>query len=278
MTSGTLFDLVVPLLISYMLLAILTVLNPLVAHGLRRLTVPRALGRGLPRQVIDVILQAVFQALLTFAWVQSTPTLIRPVWTWHNSVPPTTAIQPLQQFGFMLVILAALGGVARMMLEYRAARDPAVLVFAGSVSAEIARTPQQAGLSLPPRVGAVAQTAFLTLMLSGALNDWLDSISFFIVISLVLLGRSELVTRGAGWAALVSRVPLILRVLVAGVLSYLIALQVLTAMWAGTSTFRPVVIGTAASLILFGLLVPGRLAPVARPSAPPPRRVASHAS
>ena len=61
--------------------------------------------------------------------------------------------------------------------------------------------------------------------------------------------------------------PVIVRVAAAIVLSYLIATQILMAMWSGTTTFRPVMLGTAVSLLLFGLLVPARLPPKPAPTA-----------
>jgi len=247
----------VPLLIAYVLLAMLLVFIPLLSPWLRRQVLTHLHVPRIPRIVINTTLQAILQAVLVYVWVQAVPTLIRPVYTWQGGTPPIEAIQPLQQNGWVLVILAGLVGAMRMVLQYRAFGQHAVVQRAAQLRTAL-RESAPVRRELPLGIGVLLKAAFLTVLLSGLVTTWLQAIGLAVALALIMLWRETVLPRLDGWLRLVSRVPLVIRLALSALISYFLGLQIVGALWDGTSTFLPIIIAMVISLAVCSLLTPGR--------------------
>ena len=246
----------VPLLIAYVLLAMLLVFIPLLSPWLRRQVLTHLHVPRIPRIVINTTLQAILQAVLVYVWVQAVPTLIRPVYTWQGGTPPIEAIQPLQQNGWVLVILAGLVGAMRMVLQYRAFGQHAVVQRAAQLRTAL-RESAPVRRELPLGIGVLLKAAFLTVLLSGLVTTWLQAIGLAVALALIMLWRETVLPRLDGWLRLVSRVPLVIRLALSALISYFLGLQIVGALWDGTSTFLPIIIAMVISLAVCSLLTPG---------------------
>src|SRR5207248_2470773 len=100
----------VPLLITYLLLAMLLVFIPLMSRGLSVQTLSRFPRGGSIVNAAAVVLQALVQGALVWVWAHTVPTLIRPVYTWRGDNPTVEVMSPLQEHGWVLIGLAALCG------------------------------------------------------------------------------------------------------------------------------------------------------------------------
>lgn len=245
----------VPLILSYILLANLLVSIPLTSFALRRYTLNSFKTFINVRMVTEAGLQAILCGTLVFLWSQSIPILIRPVYTWQGNSPPVPAIAPLQSNAQILIALAAILGATRIVLEYRAFNDPKVSEHGKKLQQKIAER-DKSSWSLPATIALPLKAAFTTFMLSGMLTNWVEAIILGVSLLLTMLLRKNLPTKMAGWTSLVSRVPLLLRLIVVSTINYFLALKVLEVMWNNTSTFFPIIISTIFGIILFSLLMP----------------------
>jgi hypothetical protein len=227
--------------VSYVLLGMLLVLVPLVSEGLYKDTL-RPIEGFLRRRsfgvsallAIKLIVYPVIQAALVYAWTQNVPTLIRPIYTWRGMQPPVPAVSPLQNTGWVLVLLAVVMGMVRVILEfqpsesmqYRLAPRPANLK--GSPSGATGQTSW---------VGMVWRAALTTVFLSGLLTSWWQAIFVTAAVAGTLVIRELMVTRLSGWSKAISHLPLLLRLAMASFASYVIASQVIRLMWNQTETF-----------------------------------------
>ena len=244
------------LLISYVLLAGLLVLIPLLSVAVRAAVLSRTRTRS--AEVLGGSALVITQCLLAFLWTQSTPFLIRPVWSYFAGTPEVIAIEPLQQRGWIVVIVIGLAAGARLWLEHRASSviDPLGLPgLAGS-----GRRPPPWWLSVTGR------TLFVTFMLSGLFMEWFEAL----ITAVALFGIFVLQIRvlpGTRLAAVAERVPLLVRVGLAALLAYIAGVVIVErAAESGVGSFVPLVLATLVSLLIAAVLIPDRQprAPVRR--------------
>jgi hypothetical protein len=235
-----------PVVLADLLLSALLVLTPLLAVGMGRQLVARLRSSGDRRTA--TVLAAIGAALATlaivWAWTHTVPTLIRPVYTWQGGQPPTDAISPLQDHGWVLLVLAAIGTAVRVAIEDAAATGP-------SLAAAPPYRPW------PPVVSVPVRTAFTTFLLSGLFTEYWHAAVFAAVFAATLVVRAVL-AHARPWVALVNRVPVLARLLVAVVVAYVVAKVVVGALWTSTTTFLPIMISAAVSLLVAAVLLPGR--------------------
>ncbi len=97
----------IPLLIEYGLLYILMVKIPMVTKALTaQLRVP-----FLPLKAsfsIAAALYTLITGVLVYFWTHTVPVLIRPVFTWVSSSPPSQATVPLQQYEWVVIFVAVI--------------------------------------------------------------------------------------------------------------------------------------------------------------------------
>src|SRR3569833_2900786 len=199
------------LVLSYLLLGALLTFVPLACRSLARQTLGLIRRFRVAYSAAEAIVLAVLRAALVLVWVESVPSLIRPVYTWSGDFPPKEAMQPLQETGLVFVVFGALGGIVRVVAEFLATRDPELR---RQIAQPLARPAVR--LSLPPIVTAVLRAIATTFMLSGLLAGWFDAVALGVALAVLLSLRSIFLPRLRPWVAIVTRIPLVLR-LVAGV-------------------------------------------------------------
>jgi hypothetical protein len=246
----------IPLLMADLLLAGLLVLVPLTTKALRLKTVAELKRVGkLPRWA-NAVLHALIQAGLVFIWVECVPTLIRPAFTWEGDAPPTAAVQPLQQDGWSLVVIAAFLAAIRIALEYRASAQPQVIAHITELSRSLASVQTQPIFRFPFFASRFLKIVFLTLMLSGLATKWIEAVELAVILGAVFFVRTLVSKRFPTWVRIASKVPLIIRLLCAAAVSYLFASLVVAAMWSSFHSFQPVIISISLSLFAFSFIVP----------------------
>jgi hypothetical protein len=243
----------VPMLLSYVLLSTLLFCIPLVAMALGRTARQWPLPQG-SRKGAAATVTIVSLAALVYLWAQSTATLIRPIFTWLGDQPTFAAIEPLQQRGWVLSLVAVSGYLLRLVLESKKA------------AAGVARTPfvpakPAPGLSwlsrLPPAVRYVLSGVGTALLLSGLFATWLDFLIAAAAVTGLRFAREPVLRRIPQWVGIVSRVPVVVRLAVTGYLIYWLATQIITSVWfTASGTFRPILASVLVSMIVFLVLLP----------------------
>jgi hypothetical protein len=241
--------------IVYVLLAMLIVLLPVISLGLRRTTLRKIKAGSGAHLFLAVPLQMLVQAGLVFIWIQNVPTLIRPFYVWQNYYPPVEAMQPLQINGNYLVGWAALLGAIRVVLEHFARRSSVLAVQAKELR-NVLEGKAHRPVQLPDWLVSVFKAALATLMLSGLILEWWEAFVLFSATALIFFARDMGQPKWEPWKRFVAHVPLVLRIAVAGFLSYQICLLIVNAMWSGTDTFRPLIVSVVVSLLVFVLIIP----------------------
>lgn len=244
----------IPLLISYALLAGLLVSAPLLCTSVRRQTIPFSERIGFFRVVAGAALQAFLASVFVYIWVWSMPVLIRPLYTWHGQLPPVQAMYPLQQQGQNLVTAAAIAGAARVFLEGFALLSKSEIYTA---TLQSLRT-SPSNWSLPPLIGLPLQAAVTTVVLSGMLWGQDEAIIFGTILSLVLFLREGLLIPLGLWRGWISRVPILLRLIVATCINYFMSVKIIESAWINNpgDTFRPIATAVVMGVIVFSILIP----------------------
>jgi len=236
-----------PLLIGYLLLAMVLVLAPLAARGIGYQLAARF--RGSVSTAIAAVASAAMQGVLVWAWTQSVPALIRPLYTWQNSLPTVEVMAPLQNEGTVLVVVAVVMTAVRAVVENLAKRRPLI-------SRELPPIPPVTQRHVgSTAIGLVMRTALTTLLMAGLFAGWLDACLFAVAFASILLLRNGLPSYAPMWIALVERVPILFRLLLGLALSYLVA-QAIVASASSTDSFAPILISATASLLIIALLLP----------------------
>lgn len=249
----------VPLLIAYMLLAVLVV-------GLPTLT--RALLRGLPgteRLPRDLAyamvgtLSAVGMAWLASLWANGGAAIIRPVYTWVASSVATSAVETLQRRDGWIAAAAVVGVVIRSARLYALERGWAPADQVTRRLAEVQRAlPDGPTLveRVPPVLAAVASSLVVVMFFAGVLDGWITAaIMFATLLVLRLLRVGVLPLRLDPWRRLMQRVPLLLRLVAAFLL-----VSALGRVFAGARSdddFSAVALFVTVSVVCMYLLVPG---------------------
>ncbi|GAB1542551.1 hypothetical protein NUACC21_52250 [Scytonema sp. NUACC21] len=251
-----------PLFLSYFLLSFLLVSIPLSTRLLRRLTLPNleeklsslTFAQRTFMTVIAAGLQAIIVSVLVYIWTQSVPTLIRPVYTWQGQQPSVAAIAPIQQKGQILVIIAAICGIIRVVLEYRALINSSVKERLSKFQIAFSQTVAKQK-SLPVWLIVPIKAAFSIFMLSGIISSWSDVILLGVPLLLAMFIREGLFVRlDARLVYWICKIPLLIRLIAACVISYLLAGIIVRSMWNSTSTFLPIVISTIVGYAVFSIL------------------------
>lgn len=262
-----------PLLIEYGLLWFLVISIPLATKALlSHLPLPKKLENRMKFAAL-VIGHAFLTYFLVYFWTQMVPLLIRPIFTWPGDNPPVfpsppisfrnppvEAMQPLQQNGMILVYVAVLVSIARMALQGMTAfiseignrLDPfeRQLLTAKPVASLVARAPLAAR--------DVLHSLWAVLMLSGMFAGWIDAALIGALIFLIQASRTGLLRIPLGpWPAIMERLPVLLRFAAAVVIVYMVSRVVLGWQFAETNSFRPVLVLTGLSVLVFYLANPG---------------------
>lgn len=247
------------LLLSYILLAGLLVLVPILVNAMRFSVagvaerLPAALGAAF----------VVAHVGLALLWTQSTPFLIRPVWSYFGRAPTVPAIEPLQQRGWILALMIGVGAAGRLYLEKRASAyvDPLGMPA-------LADGPDE---PIPWWAAVLGRTVFVTFLLSGLLSTWLSVAATVAALAAIFFLHIKVLPAVTSYVRTVSRVPLLARAAVVGVLAYAAGnFFVQRAVQRGSQSFVSLIIATLISLLFVAMLMPERPRP-RRDSSPRPR-------
>ncbi len=285
-SQGLLGDLArirIPLLITYLLLAVAVVVLPRTA---RMLLLAVGRWRRIPTELAWPLASGLFVVIIWIGlntWVAAGPILVRPRFTWLGGVPTREAIQPLQAEGDQLLAMAVVAAIVRQMLyaaalwwppvrdQVRRAEADAVVQRPGAEQGGLAQA-GPAGLGVGRRLlGDIAASALATLVLAGVLERlWLWVLAFGVFLTVRLLRSGVLAVGPLNiWKTLVVRVPAVVRV----VLLWIIA-RVTTDALAGQfiNSYTGVALVVIAGAVVVFLIFPGTPRPVPgdpSPSAPP---------
>lgn len=251
--------------IAYLLLGKLVILAPVVSRGLRlqllaRLKLTGTVGTA-AGTAAHAAVQGALQPALVWVWVQAAPTLIRPIFTWRGSAPTSEAMAPLQQQGLLLVVLALLMGIGRVVLERLPAAQRAAADARHDLQLSMAGRRALQSPKLPVWLAAALRSVFATYLLSGLIVTFLEGVLFFGLTLAGQLLRGLVATRLPPLPRLMARVPIVLRLVAGGLISFVLASLLVPLVWNSTQTFFPIMIPTATSMVVFALLMP---------AAPPP--------
>ena len=114
---------------------------------------------------------------------------------------------------------------------------------------------------LPVWLAAALRSVFATYLLSGLIVTFLEGVLFFGLTLAGQLLRGLVATRLPPLSRLMARVPIVLRLVTGGLISFVLASLLVPLVWNSTQTFFPIMIPTATSMVVFALLMP---------AAPPP--------
>ncbi len=260
-----------------LVLALLLVAPPLAA-SVTRVATARALGSAGRRSPggpaadravapsgsggpVAIVAGALTAALMVYSWAQVSPVLLRPVFIWPDGSPPTLAIEPVQNWGWLLAGVALAVTAIRGWIEpgWRA-RLPRRVVAAPSIPARstVGRT-----------LRAAAVGVGFTLVFAGAYSSW-----FVGVVALVVFVAAHVVRRvilaGGAWERATGRIPALVRGLVVLGLGFALGRWlILSEAGMGASNFNGVTWTVLLTACLTAVLLPGA-GPFAGPTAPRP--------
>jgi len=264
---GEILHVRVPLLQTYILLAVLLVLIPQLSSRLQgRIT---ARWRQQPRQArmkIAVVVTALLQGLLVYVWTQAVPILTRPLYIWSQygeesrvkyEGPPVEAMQPLITMGWVLIALAAIAGGVRVVLQNFASARPEMFNSVNLLRSGLMAV-RQLSWKLPAWAEILAPAVFITWMLSGLVANVQEAIALAAVLAFSIYARKTLLPRLTAYARLISPMPPKFRGIASLAITLLVGYFVPVAMWKGPyrNTWLPVLISVTLSLITFALLLP----------------------
>jgi hypothetical protein len=251
----------IPLLLAYLLLWSLLAVAPLLATS-TRWTTRALLRRRAPALAGPAGVAAHLVTLMLYvpAWAYATSFLIRPLWSYAGSIPATSDIEPLQSSAGWLGLLAVLAGSVRLGLEHNA-RMPLPVATRPPAGGQARPDP---AWGLPVRAGL--QVLLLTLLLSGIVADLVQGLLLVAVLGGVVLLRLVVVPRWRRYAAVVQRVPAILRMVACLGVGYVGSeLFVQPQAESGERSFLSMLAVVVLCLAVGALLLPGPARPAAAP-------------
>ena len=212
----------------------------------------RARGAQAPRKggspAAEIAGGAVIYMMLTWAWLESVPAFIRPVYTWAGTKIDTGVVSPVQglQHTVLLTLAAGLAAGAVAWLGLRAAA-PAV---------DPAR-PKRDARDLPAWIVIPLRAAFGVLIAAGLLTGPLDALALWAVLVLGQLAQRR-VGRRARWFERVRKLPDAARLFAVLVATAVIGLLVVPPLFGAGVALWPVLLVTGLGLALIAVAMPQR--------------------
>ncbi len=205
------------------------------------------------RTAILIVLYVIVNVGLVFLWINAVPVLIRPMFTWQGSSPPVNAMSALQTQSIYILTLVAMASALRISLQVMAASRESWSVYLKPVEDRINQQLSATfnGSVIKEWLIIPLRAAWSTLLLAGMYSSWFDAIAMtglIITLQVVRLLRVPMLPPK------LARLPLLLRWIVAMTLSYTISQWFLAHSWG--ESFRPFLLMTAVTLIIFHVLTP----------------------
>jgi hypothetical protein len=253
--EGGLLTGTVPDLISYVLLGLLTVVLPLLVLATRR-AMPMEIAR-IPR-ILMPWLSGMCAAIVAgggaYLWAKAVPLLIQPVFTWTGGQAGELALHPLRDNWWVLVLAASWAAVARVVAEHEAVSDKVVGLSRELWDGLLDRLEAGPRTGIDGLVVVGLGAAGTTLMLSGLIGTWLQAFVVLVFFGSLFFVRFFMVSAGGGAVALLSRVPLPVRLLVAVGLTYAVGRVVEASLTSHTSGQMPMLLSACVAAMLLTLL------------------------
>lgn len=248
MRSTPLF--VLALIICYGVLAQLVVQMSPLASGLRQgiTRIVRPPSLAVP---VAIVLGIALPATLAYLWTLAAPVLIRPLATWQNAYLPTSAVQPLQTEGWVVVMVVAFAGAIRSLVE----REPRAVPIT-------VRTPAGGRARW---ITLIVRALVITIFLSGIIDSFFEGVLTAALLVAAFAATSELHARIRPVSAVLRRIPLVVRLAVAALVALPIAraiyVPVLSLLYspgfsANQGAYLPVLVVAVVTMVLVLLLVP----------------------
>jgi hypothetical protein len=246
----------VPLVLSYLLLAALLVITPLLASVFRLRTAHALRTSPELARAAGLLVHAAVAAALTYFWAQSTAFLIRPLWSYSGRVPDIDAIQPLQKGAVTFAALAFVAGLLRGAATIVGRTRPGVPRELAALAPAVAEQGQPWHRTLRILLAPV-QAAFLTFLVSGLLSGLGEAVVLTLILTGLAYLRLLVVPRIPVYGDLIRRVPLILRVAATVGVGWLLASTwVQAAANRGERAFTSIVVTLVISLTIAAFLLP----------------------
>ena len=212
---------------------------------------------------------------LTYAWVLAMPMLIRPVFTWRDLPPQVLAIKPLQEWTWILPVVAAAASLTRFALERaslrRTRQDVKAVAPANDVKSSVNAPGARRAVS-PSPFGMLIRAVGLTTLMAGLTTSWKEAailLSVFIVCDVVRV----IIAGASSWQRILAHVPLIFRFAAALVASYFVGGAIIRVTLTPGATYLPVIYVMGAGLVITAVLTapptqavgPSRVSPTKDP-------------
>ena len=152
---------------------------------------------------------------------------------------------------------AGLLGAARISAEYAATAGPQVASRLREFGAAMAATQTRGIAGLPPWVGLVLKAAFSTFMLSGLITRWWETVEVMFMFLLLFSLRRVISQHWVWWTRIVSRVPLLVRLILAAGAGAALSWRMVSRAYVIDSSFQSIIVTVAISLLLISFLIPG---------------------
>lgn len=193
--------------LSALVLALLVVMIPLAV------TATRAVVANLlrPQPPVALVASAVAAGLAAlaggFGWIQVSPVLIRPVYAWPDGGSPTVeAVAPMQTSGWKIVLAIVAAAVARTFVERLLSSRLTPL----QVEAPVVAPPTKLR-SVVTAIGSAAMTTFLFSGVYAGFEYAAIALAGFLIAALL---RHVVLPAVGGYASVVGKIPLIVRLAV----------------------------------------------------------------
>lgn len=229
-------------IIYYYLLSLLCYKIPLFCHKITRKY----------NSTAQSVLNVGMSGILIYLWALAYPVLIRPIWTWAHSIPPVSAIMPIQQRGGWMVLTVMVATIAREWWDKRTGQsDDSMGIDHTAVKSH----------ELPRKARVLIQTTFGTFLLSGLLMTWWDTTLLFAILLLFAVLRSgNHAYLPKMWVQMTGAIPLWARLLIGLCISWYFASAIHEKLWmiGGKAMFLPLIASFAVTLLVMFLLFPPR--------------------
>ncbi|MGL4338900.1 MAG: hypothetical protein ACRCSP_00540 [Rhodoglobus sp.] len=235
-------------------LLVAVALIPLLVGGTRSYV--RRLPRG-ASQWLEPIAAGAVAAISLWAWCSVAPLLIRPLFVWTVGAPTYEAVAPLQEQGGLVMVAGAGAALGRVFIERVALRGETAwfsqVLAAGFATAGSQRSSRGLGGAL----GAVLSSAGIAFFLSGVISHWVEAIAVFVFFVCVFLAQNFL--RGSSLVLFrwFLRIPLVVRLLLALVITWLVCQVTVGLLWNSTESFFPVLAASCISSAVILLATTG---------------------
>lgn len=217
----------VPQLLCYALFLTLAATPPLASNGLLHPFARRLAGRRLLSVIVRTAALAAVTMTLVYGWTLVAPLVFRLVWSWPGEGPPLSVKYFREVLNPWLPITAGLGIVARTVFVWRAHDDQ-------QLQARTKRVLRQAALAdgraawprrLPAWFRAVLSALWPAFLLAGMVTTWLPAVLVgSALVALFLLRNCVLpkINFWARWTRKVAAIPLIFRIAMVVVATYVV--------------------------------------------------------